>query len=418
MLHGGFTKDPGFKGKPSQRDVKCHEFSVKNVILKVSPTQFHCEAKVYLMTGKYAENHIYGPASSLSDKSVIYPCRLFKCRLRCPCHRCRKGCNKCTDPDHELLPGGGCSECQDDYWEHFLFHLVEHTSCKFCRSVASILPHKKCQVSETRGYYPNFYKVMIDSFLVKHYPKFLKTDSITNQHSCDKCEESFHSESNLRRHEKEIHFGGKLQCESCGKQFFRKHQLDMHMKTLHEEHGLVLLQFQCERCRKCFQDKFSFERHSGSSQTCDVCASTFCTLKHLTAHKKIDHGSFTCQNCGKFFRDGDKLKKHQNFIECEECLEQICNGQEMRKHMKLHKESHTCSFCGKIMACKRWMDEHVERRTDHSCSLCGKMFCYIYELCSHKATHHMTEKCKECGRMVLEGKMLSHIDEQHKNKLM
>ena len=394
MLHGGFTTDPDFKGKPWQRDVKCHEFFVKDVTFKGSPTKSRCKAIVSLVTGKYAESYLYGPASSLSDKSIIYPCQKFKCRLRCPCHRCSKGCNKCPDPDHENLAGGGCLECQDEYWEHFLFHLVEHTTCKFCRSVASILPHKKCQVSETHGYYPNFYKVMVDSFLVGHYPKFLKPKSISNEHSCDKCEKSFNSESNLRRHEKEIHFGGKQSCNFCGKIFLRKHQLDMHVRISHDERGETLLQFQCERCDKCFQDKFSFERHAGSSQTCEICALTFCTLKHLTAHKKCDHGSFTCKNCSKSFRDGDKLKKHQNFIECGSCLELICNGQEMRKHMKLHKETHTCSFCGKVMACKRWMDEHVERRTDRPCSLCGKMFCSIEELCAHKTFQHTTEQIR------------------------
>ena len=143
MLHGGFTTDPDFKGKPWQRDVKCHEFFVKDVTFKGSPTKSRCKAIVSLVTGKYAESYLYGPASSLSDKSIIYPCQKFKCRLRCPCHRCSKGCNKCPDPDHENLAGGGCLECQDEYWEHFLFHLVEHTTCKFCRSVASILPHKK-----------------------------------------------------------------------------------------------------------------------------------------------------------------------------------------------------------------------------------------------------------------------------------
>ena len=147
-----------------------------------------------LVTGKYAEGNIFGPASSLSDKSLICPCAHFKCRLKCPCNPCRVNSSVCKNPDHEISPGGGCSECQDDYWEHILFHLVEHTKCKFCREVESFLRHKKCVVYKTRGYYPNFHQVAIESFLVVHIPAYLRPDKAdsTNGFQCDKCEKPSH----------------------------------------------------------------------------------------------------------------------------------------------------------------------------------------------------------------------------------
>jgi hypothetical protein len=234
--------------------------------------------------------------------------------------------------------------------------------------------------------------MMVDSFLVRHSLSFLKTDSTSNEHVCDKCEKSFPRVGNLQRHEKEKHFGGKHQCNSCGKQFVRKHQLEMHFRTIHEEHSDGLMQFECEHCRKCFQDKFSYERHASSSRTCNICDSTFCNLRHLADHKKTGHGAFSCHNCSKSFRDGDKLKKHQNFITCELCFDQICNGQEMRKHMKSHNESHKCSYCGKVMSVERWMDEHIERRTDQCCSICGKTFCYSSDVTFLKTTQHVTER--------------------------
>jgi hypothetical protein len=33
---------------------------------------------------------LYGPATDLASRRVIYPCALFKCSIPCPCLRCRK----------------------------------------------------------------------------------------------------------------------------------------------------------------------------------------------------------------------------------------------------------------------------------------------------------------------------------------
>ena len=391
-LKGGFTTPLGLKGKWYDREIKCHEFSVRSVSLTVSPTDLYCEAEVSLITGKYSEKNIYGPASSLKDKSLIYPCKHFKCHLSCPCYRCRKNSNRCPNSDHDILAGGGCSECQDDYWEHILFHLVEHTSCKFCKEMFKLLPLKKSQVSETQGFYPDFFTVMIPSFFVIHIPAYVKYERIDSnpEFPCDKCDKSFQADGNLRRHEKEKHFGAvNKECSLCGKQFIRKTQLERHMKTTHVDCDDGLQQFQCEHCSKHFQDKFSLERHARSSQTCDVCALTLCTLRHLSAHKKKAHCAFSCDRCNKSFRDGEKLKKHQNFMNCEICDQQFCNGQELKKHMGLHKGTFKCNFCEKDLASKRRMEEHMQRRTENPCPICKKVFCYAADLNSHKISCHM-----------------------------
>lgn len=391
-IFGGWTRDIGFKGKPWERKIRCHEFSVKSVSLRINPDEFYCEASVKLVTGKYAEGNLYGPASSLSDKSLIYPCKHFKCRLRCPCNPCRVNSSVCKNLDHEISPGGGCSECQDDYWEHLVFHIVEHTSCKFCREVASFLPHKKCVVFKTRGYYPNFHQVAIESFLVVHIPAYLKPDKTdsTTGFQCDKCEKSFPSEGNLRRHENEKHFQEKHTCTLCGRQFLRNYRLDMHMNALHRPSDTTQDQLKCERCGLQFQDKFSYERHTRSLQSCDVCAEEFCILKNLCDHKRLVHKAYTCLVCSKSFRDRENLKKHQNVMNCEFCDKQFCNGQEIRKHMKEHKESHKCSYCDKVMSSKKRLDVHLERRTDKSCSHCGKTFCYSADL-----NYHLKAICSE-----------------------
>ena len=391
-IYGGWTRDIDFKGKPWERHIRCHEFSVKSVSFRISPAKFYCEASVKLVTGKYAEGNIFGPASSLSDKSLIYPCSHFKCRLKCPCNSCRENSSLCKNPDHEISAGGGCSECQDDYWEHLLFHLVEHTKCKFCRELASFLPHKRCVVFKTRGYYPNFHQVAIESFVARHIPAYLKPERAdsASEFQCDKCEKTFPSEGNLRRHEKEQHFQGKHTCKLCGRQFLRNYRLDVHMNVMHKLSGITQDEFKCDRCDLQFQDRFSYERHTRSLLSCDACAEEFCTRKNVNEHKRLVHKEFTCNICDKSFRDGENLKQHQNVMNCEFCGKQFCNGQEIRKHMKEHNESHKCNYCEKTMSSKKRLEMHLERRTDKTCSHCKKPFCYSVDL-----NHHLREICPE-----------------------
>jgi hypothetical protein len=411
-LCGGLTTDPGFKGTLWDKHIKCHEFSVKDVSpINIQPDELYCEAEVSLVAGKYMEENLYGPASSLVDKSLIYPCTSNKCRLSCPCHRCRKKSNLCQNASHEKSPGAGCTECRDEYWEHLLFHLAEHTFCKYCTEVASFLPHKKFVVTSCRGNFPDSYLVTIDAWVVEHvlaYLKPKKTDS-TSDFSCDKCDKCFTTENNLRRHEKEMHFGSKHTCTSCGCQFVRKYKLDIHMKAVHGV-SYSLHQFRCEGCDSDFQDNFDLARHKKLSQTCDTCAEKFCTLRHLSDHKRVIHKAFSCHICSKSFKDGAKLRRHQKFINCKVCDEIFCNEQDIRKHTKEDHSSLKCSYCDKVMSNKKWLNEHIAKRTDKSCSLCMKMYCYTVDLNTHNLAQHMTEKCPECEGMVLEGNLMDHIE--------
>ena len=129
-----------------------------------------------------------------------------------------------------------------------------------------------------------------------------KTTDSTSEFSCDKCDKCFTTDNNLKRHEKEKHFGLKLKCTSCGCQFVRKYKLDIHMKTVHGV-SYSLHQFRCKDCDSDFQDNFDLERHKRLSQTCDTCAEKFCTLRHLSDHKRVIHKAFSCHICSKSFKD-------------------------------------------------------------------------------------------------------------------
>ena len=101
----------------------CHEFEATDMI-KVCRMMDGTEFEVKLVARELVKNDkLYGPAS-LRDKTLIYPCEEFKCRVRCPCAMCRKKLVYC-----------------EDFEDHETFHRANHTLCRFCENLESIIPH-------------------------------------------------------------------------------------------------------------------------------------------------------------------------------------------------------------------------------------------------------------------------------------
>ena len=81
---------------------------------------------------------LYGPATDLASKGVIYPCTRYKCSFKCPCLRCRKVHPKCR-----INSGNkscNCSECYEFFFDHEKFHIVPHLGCRACHQLTTIFP--------------------------------------------------------------------------------------------------------------------------------------------------------------------------------------------------------------------------------------------------------------------------------------
>ena len=104
------------RGKEFERSM-CHQFSTRNDSLSDS----RC---IVLVPGQQiTKEGLYGPASTM-DRSVIYPCSRYRCRLPCPCSTCQH------------LPCSNEEQLQD----HQKFHIVFHTNCKYCQQLIHIFP--------------------------------------------------------------------------------------------------------------------------------------------------------------------------------------------------------------------------------------------------------------------------------------
>ena len=81
--------------------------------------RYRTEFDVVLIAGKLAENErLYGPAS-LKDKTLIYPCAEFKCRLGFPCQMFRNKLTHC-----------------DDFEDHEAFHRANRTQSRYCNNLS------------------------------------------------------------------------------------------------------------------------------------------------------------------------------------------------------------------------------------------------------------------------------------------
>ena len=90
------------------------------------------------------------------------------------------------------------------------------------------------------------------------------------RHECDVCGKSFTLETNLKRHDRESHFGSKFnidyyegykplaifECRECDMKFKRSSDLKRHTKSAHSK-----TTFQCNDCERSFSRKDSLNRH-------------------------------------------------------------------------------------------------------------------------------------------------------------
>ena len=80
---------------------------------------------------------LFGPATSLSTRSIIYHCTKNKCSLPCVCFICQKSPPTCRVPASEACH---CQDCQGHFEDHRLYHAAYHMDCKFCAQLVQAMP--------------------------------------------------------------------------------------------------------------------------------------------------------------------------------------------------------------------------------------------------------------------------------------
>ncbi|XP_050311630.1 zinc finger protein 675-like [Anthonomus grandis grandis] len=139
---------------------------------------------------------------------------------------------------------------------------------------------------------------------------------------CDICKKRFFRRYNLEQHIKKLHLdkqGSRALCQVCGKYFYSKANLSVHMK-LHTNDK----QFKCHLCEHAFASHAILKRHSivhtgEMPHNCEVCGATFMGKIQYDVHKLSHTGGcvYQCDECHKVFVDLESMNSHKVTYHCD-----------------------------------------------------------------------------------------------------
>ena len=324
--------------------------------------------------------------ASTSNMNLVYTCQLQSCCIECPCRLCTAQddccklrhrsllCNKCNpqcnlhsikvphlyDPTTDLytivtehfgkfrfcygyagIPSS-CVHCSQDVLFHQVYHLVEHTLCRFCKFETRALEFMKKSVS------------------LSDYEKAEKTLAWRDRKTCEVCLKECKDKNAKHKHIVAVHSheDQKYLCSFCPKSYSSKSSLSYHL----EKHTNQDSKHPCDLCGKQLASEASLTRHKLNIHktereilSCDLCGTEFNLASNLRRHQREQH-------IGPKFN----IDFHEGFdpprrFKCDKCDLKFMRNTDLGRHIKsVHAEKiHTCLECDMTFARKDTLNRHV-----------------------------------------------------------
>lgn len=161
--------------------------------------------------------------------------------------------------------------------------------------------------------YSCYFKTKITRHIQRHIPKHLR-----EQFPCEMKDCNFFAtrKDALKSHILTMHQTVREKiclCIECGKSFYNKSQLNIHVKAVHEKVKNHL----CNLCGKSFFNikdmEMHVKRHGVKDMACEICGNLFYCSLDLRRHLKIhSEPTISCEmtGCSKRFYTNSKLKMH------------------------------------------------------------------------------------------------------------
>ena len=417
------TRSPNIESSTARK--KCYQFSLKK---EESPSakSIHLQQEQII-----AKTWLYGPATCLKSRTIIYPCRRYRCSIPCPCLLCaHKKHPTCRVSSCQGCP---CENCRQHFADHNSFHAVFHHGCKFCFQIIQIIPcfnfsaldYKKKKLPADGGCYDSTNN--LDPYFVwpdgkvslkfldmwsRKREKWIHDEEDDSDMWCRHCNLLFWNFDDLRKHVRKSHLVTKIfqhywkncikrgtndtKCYQCSKDYSSAHQLQNHIDSVHYKET-----FHCETCGVQFSrcenlERHKTEKHAQTENTkivCEECGKHFVRLDNLKRHVMIVHtGSgpqlFQCDKCGKRFNYQAHLTRHTEYMfnkdgslnnECADCGKHFCTKILLKAHRNLcHSEddSKSVSISGNnTLDTEHSLQEHLRFKHNpkkFQCFLCMK----------------------------------------------
>ncbi|XP_059621079.1 zinc finger protein 878-like [Phlebotomus argentipes] len=285
-------------------------------------------------------------------------------------------------------------------------------------------------------------------------------ESKPKNYTCKLCDSAFITPKGLGMHRAVVHGGveqgvdneGKpfklyatnrgikpsLECEICGRKFFKKLGLESHIRRIHQGMKKGTL---CPLCNKEYSRPDSLKWHMSrkhgvkSPFTCDYpeCFRVYECQESLTYHMSRHHNpkkpkpppkKHICEVCGKFFPSSAGLKKHSYShsgpesrpFGCSMCSKRFVTDHKMKVHMMRHEgiKNHECTICGMRKVTARELKIHMNyhtRETVWPCKLCPLISSSRENMKRHVKVVHQGIKsfpCPHCERSFGKSETLKH----------
>jgi len=247
---------------------------------------------------------------------------------------------------------------------------------------------------------------------------------------CKFCKMIIIREKNLKKHIRNYHQRGPMQCDACDYKSHNRNLMLEHTKT---------------HLRRIFRRKFK----------CSTCDAEFLNrrqrIDHENRHHKIQESSYKCDECCKSYSDRQKYKQHLKYhnlpsVLCSVCKRVYTDKYCLRRHVK---QSHPVEFktlyTTKAINEPKWLQNGVEnikvperirkikakppqkprppKPTErHFCDICGNTYLRKQTMQKHIAKHLLTTlkisfNCKFCNHKLLTPESLDyHVKNYHAPK--
>lgn len=220
-------------------------------------------------------------------------------------------------------------------------------------------------------------------------------------HLCHLCPAKFKWAGTLKQHIQEVHEGiREFSCPTCGKEFFRKSQLNRHIRI----HGSdASKRITCTLCNKGFWFENNYVRHMKAVHQpqleefhCSYCGKGFTQKSSMVAHVQLVHlkiYTYSCKICKMGFTRSKLLQVHMVQMHNETDFV-VKNGRQGRfKYSRTAADLLYCHYCNQGFYYKAQVVQHIhqEHTFPYRCDKCKQGFVLKKFLDNHLRKAHGIE---------------------------
>jgi KRAB domain-containing zinc finger protein len=220
--------------------------------------------------------------------------------------------------EYSCVPCNFECKCQFTLLKHYKTHQkfikFECDQCAWVgKTKATLMMHKKkhdkklsCECCGEKFSFP---------CILKEHQELKRHGAYKNlaiaSYACDKCDKSFVTLKNLKRHKIQIHYNVEIKCKICSKVFKNKDYLITHV-SIHDK-------LPCKICNRLFSKhvmSLHLREHRESQEYhCDLCGGQYKQRNAIKTHMVDIHknGEYVCILCRERFNSVHKLFDHKKF---------------------------------------------------------------------------------------------------------